>query len=274
MNNARHIRHSHRHFGISYPISLGQRIYSTLAVPLGVIVFSLAVFGLLSITPAIATQDISLPIIWLGLLATFGRLLAAFVLALLAAVPIAVFIGHNPVAERVLFPLFDVIQSIPVLAFFPVIIWFFLKFSFFDGAAIFVLFMTMLWNIVFTMVGGMKMIPADIKAASQVFGIRGIQYIATVLLPAVLPEIITGSLLAWGQGWTIIIVAEALHNYVPAGTTQQDLFGIGSILVQAAAEGRNTLLMASLIVLVVAIAFLNFFVWQNLLRYAEKYKFD
>lgn len=276
MEPGRHIHHLHQRIRVSYPISTGQKIYSIVVIPLAVLFAALVVITLFSSRfpnlPAISTIDYQS--LALALFATFVRLLIAYVLSLLLAIPLALLVSENAWTERVFLPFFDVVQSIPVLAFFPVVILFFVKLNFFDGAAIFILFLSMLWNIVFSVVGGLKTIPQDIKNAAIVFGVRKIKYIREVLLPSVVPHIVTGSLLAWAQGWNIIIVAEVIHTYLPGGMPSQDLYGIGSILVNAIASGQNNLFFLSLLLMIGAIAILNFFVWQKLLRYAERYRFE
>lgn len=272
MDNKKHIHHSARHFGFSYPISLWQRIHSAFA-PLILIVIVFVVLSLFSIFP-IAHTVVSPSLIGEALLATFIRILIAYCLALALSVPLALLVNRSPLMERILLPVFDVAQSIPVLAFFPLIIIFFIHFGFTDAAAIFIIFLSMLWNIVFSLVGGMKVIPNDIKDAAHVFGIQGKDFVRRITLPATIPYIVTGSLLAWAQGWNIVIVAEVLHTYIPGGTPGQDLFGIGSMLVNATASGQNGIFVAAIFAMIVLIALLNFFVWQKLLHYAERYKFE
>ena len=84
-------------------------------------------------------------------------------LALLCSIPLAVLVTHNRFAEHVFLPVFDVLQSIPVLAFFPVAIIFFVHYGFYSGAASILIFLSMLWNMVFSLVGGLHSIPAEIK---------------------------------------------------------------------------------------------------------------
>jgi NitT/TauT family transport system permease protein len=206
--------------------------------------------------------------------ATLTRLLIAYALALIAAVPLVALSRHSLLTEKIFLPFFDVMQSIPVLAFFPLIAGIFLQFGLSDAAAVFVIFLAMLWNIVFSLVAGLKAIPRDISWAAKVFGVKGSAYMWRVLLPAVTPSLITGSLLAWAQGWNIIIVAEVLHTYIPFGTGSDDLYGIGSILVDSVALGEIGTFITAVIFLVGAIALINFFVWQRLLNYAEKYRFE
>jgi NitT/TauT family transport system permease protein len=206
--------------------------------------------------------------------ATFGRLLIAYVLALALSLPLALFVTHSPVAQKIFLPLFDVMQSLPVLAFFPVAIIFFVHYKFYYGAAVFIIFLSMLWNIVFSLVGGLHSIPADIKEAGVIFGIRGFSYVRKILLPAIVPFLITGSLLAWAQGWNIVIVAEVLHTYIPGGTNSSDVFGIGSVLVHASSAGQEQTFLLAIAIMIVAIALLNLFVWQKLLTYGERFKFE
>jgi NitT/TauT family transport system permease protein len=272
MDNRKHIRHSGRHFGFSYPTSFWQRIHSAFA-PLILILILFALLSIFSIFPIVPTA-ISPLLIGKALLATFFRIAIAYCLALIFAIPLAILVNVSPLMERLLLPLFDIAQSVPVLAFFPIIIVFFVRFGLLDASAIFILFITMLWSIIFSLVGGIKVIPTDIKDAAHVFGIRGWNFVKKIILPATVPYLITGSLLAWAAGWNIVIVAEVLHTYIPGGNPVNDLFGIGSILVNASAKGENGVFVIAILTMVAVIALLNFFVWQKLLHYAERYKFE
>lgn len=274
MSNQKQFKHL-RHVGyLSYPISTAQRIYSAIVTPLLSILFLVVVLKLFSVSTSVPTGDVSWINLGMATLATFLRLLIAYVLALAVAIPLAIIIYKRPALESILLPLFDIVQSIPVLAFFPVVILVFIKLNFFDGAAIFILFLSMVWNIVFSIVGGMKVIPGDIKSAAKVFNIRGFDFIHQIFLPAVFPSLVTGSLLAWAQGWNVVIVAEVLHTYIPGGTSGQDLFGIGSTLVYAAASGQQNVFVSAVLCIIFIITLLNLFVWQRLLNYAEKYRFE
>lgn len=272
MDNKKHIHHSGRHFGFSYPVSIWQRLHAAFAPVLAIVVLFvvLRVFAIFPIIP----ENVSLLLVFDALFTTFGRILVAYIFALIVSIPLALLVTKSAFMERLLLPLFDIAQSVPVLAFFPIVIVFFIHFGFTNGAAIFIIFLSMLWNIVFSLVGGLNVIPADIRSAAHVFGIKGIALVRKITLPAIVPYIITGSLLSWAQGWNIVIVAEVLHTYIPGGTASNDLFGIGSMLVNATAHGDNGIFVVSILSMVLLIAFLNFFVWQKLLHYAERYKFE
>lgn len=269
------IRHYHHHYHFSYVTSLKRHFVSVTIVALVLSLILMSVFRFLSPThPTINLAQLSTVDFISAAFATFYRLTVAYFLALILAVPLALLITLTPRMEKILLPIFDVLQSVPALAFFPLIVLVFIKVNFFDGAAIFIIFLSMIWNLVFSMVGGLKTIPSDIESCAQVFKATGLKKLLYITLPAVFPYITTGSLLAWAQGWNVIIVAEALHNYIPSSSTSVDLLGLGSLLVNASYLGNNTIFLVSLLIMIFLITLLNFFIWQKLLHFAERFKFD
>ncbi len=176
--------------------------------------------------------------------------------------------------ESILLPIYDVLESIPVLAFFPVIILFFVRSNFLEGAALYMLFFSMVWSIIFNTIGGIKVIPREVFAVGKIFGLSPWNQFTKIILPALFPPLVTGSILALAAGWNIVIVAEALHVYAPHTTKPHDLYGIGSVLVNAAASGNTGALVSALTLLILVIAGINLGIWQPLLAHAEKYKFE
>ena len=266
--------HYSHHGHAKRPISLLQRINLTLFIPLALIIITALVIGIHFI-PALALVPIPWGMLVGGVAATFLRLLAAYTLSLIIAVPLAIWTQTNRKVEQIMLPIFDVLESVPVLVFFPVVIIFFVKLQMLNTAAIFIIFVSMLWTIVFNVISGFKLVPQDIFSVAHVFKISGLRKLREIILPAIFPSIIVGSLLAWAGGWNIIIVAEVLHTYVPTGTTPvKDLFGIGSILVNASANNDRLVFLAAVIVIIITITLLNVIVWQRLLRTSEKFKFE
>lgn len=268
------IRHYHHHYHFSYVTSF-RRHFSTVVVVIAVLILLLLIL-LKFLTPqrTIDLNQISAFSLVIATINTLVRLIIAYALALVLSIPLALFITSNPKTEKVLLPIVDILQSIPVLAFFPIIVLAFIRANFLDGAAIFIIAVTMIGNLVFSIIGGLKTVPSDIENAAYVFGAKGLRKLTAVTLPAIFPYIMTGSLLAWSQAWSIIIVAEALHTYIPHGTTQNDLIGLGSLLVDAFASGKNAIFLTSLSVMIVIISLLNYFVWQKLLHATERFRFD
>lgn len=269
------VRHYHHHYHFSYTTTLKRHFWISLSTLLILVFLLFIAFRFLApARPLINLDQLSGAGLLAATFATFYRLTTAYILAVVVSIPLALLITSTSKVEKILLPFFDVLQSIPVLAFFPIIVLVFIKANFFDGAAIFIIFLSMLWNLVFSMVGGLKTIPADIESAAKVFRARGLRKLRYITIPAIFPYIITGSFLAWAQGWNIIIVAEVLHNYIPNANTSYDLYGLGSLLVNASYQGKNSVFLAAILVMVILIVLLDFFVWQKLLHFVERYKFD
>lgn len=269
------VRHYHHHYHFSYTTSLKRHLSSIGIVVIFLVVLSILGFSFTATSPSLLNlNQLSLLDILSATLHTLVRLTAAYLICLVLSVPLALFITSTPKVERILLPLFDIIQSIPILAFFPLIVLVFIKLDFFEGAAIFVLVMSMLWTLVFSMIGGLKTIPEDIKSASLIFHAKGFKKLRYITLPSIFPYIITGSLLSWAGGWNILIVAEVLHTYIPNGKSSQDLFGLGSLLVNSIYQGKNSIFLASIICMIILIGLMNFFIWQKMLHFVERYKFD
>ncbi len=269
------VKHYHHQYNLSYQTSFKRHFTLTIIVlAVLVVIFLLSFQHIFPTRTLLNFERFSLVDLVLAVLATSFRLLIAYGFALIIALPLALLATMSARAEKIFLPIFDILQSIPVLAFFPIIVLLFLKFGLYEGSAIFVLIITMVWSLVFSIVGGIKIIPEDVLAAAFVFGARGWKKLWFVVLPAIFPYLLTGSLLSWASGWNIIIVAEALHNYIPNSTPTADLFGLGSLLVNASLRGQNEAFLGGLVIMVLTIGTMNFFVWQKLLHKAEKFKFD
>lgn len=268
------IRHYHHHYHFSYLTSKKRHFSATLIVIAIVTFIFLVLFHYLTPHKALDLNQLSPTIILLATFNTLFRLLVSYVASLFLSIPIAILITQNPRWEKILLPIADVVQSVPVLAFFPIIVVLFIKLNALEGAVIFILFMEMLWYLVFSMIGGLKTIPQDILDAAKIFNVKGYKKLWYITIPSVFPYLITGSLIAWASGWSILIVAEALHSYIPGGSSANDPLGLGSLLVNSFYKGENALFLGSLITMIIVITLINFFVWQKLLHLAERYKFD
>jgi NitT/TauT family transport system permease protein len=208
----------------------------------------------------------------LAALATMLRLTIAYTLSVSLAILIASLVTSNRYAEQWLMPVFDILQSVPVLAFFPLAVVLFARVGFYEGAAQLVLLTAMLWPILFNLIGAVRTIPRDVQDAARVYGARGLRYWRHVILPAAFPALVTGSMLALGAGWNIVIAAEFI-NY---GGHRITLLGLGSLLDQATQSDPpdNLLFLLALALMIAVIVLTNRLVWHWMLARAERYKFE
>ncbi|MBI5227053.1 ABC transporter permease subunit [Candidatus Micrarchaeota archaeon] len=208
-------------------------------------------------------------------LLTFLRMLGAYALCIIFSVPIGILVGHNDRASKILVPILDILQSVPVLGFLPFAILFLIN-NFPGGyigtevAAIFLIFTSMTWAIVFNTIEGIKTIPNDVRDASRLVGLDGLRYIFEVVLPAIYPAFISGSMTAWGGGWYFLVAGE----FMSLGAKQYVLPGVGSFIAQSAYSGDINHSLLGIGILATMVLFMNTFVWRPLLVRSKKFSFE
>jgi NitT/TauT family transport system permease protein len=205
---------------------------------------------------------------------TLSRMTIAYALSLAFALGYGIATAMNHRASHVLLPLLDILQSVPVLGFAPVIFILFLtRFPGLLGqeiASIIMIFAAMAWAPTFGVIAGINAIPADIKEASRAYGVRGLRYLRQIVLPAVYPELVWSSILAWGGGWYLIPIEE----YTNFGAKSVNLQGLGYYIAKAAASSDLGSSLFGLIFLVGVIFAIDRLVWRPLSARAEKYKYE
>ncbi len=172
--------------------------------------------------------------------ASFTRMLIAYILSLGFAIVYGYFAASNATGERILIPVLDILQSVPILGFFPVAIAVFVRLT--PGspiganfASIFLIFTSMSWNMVFGVYESLKSVPSDLKEAADTFDVHGIRRLRRVLLPATTNRLVYNSVLSWTGGWYFLVAAELIST--ASSTTR--LSGIGTFLLTAAAGGTG-----------------------------------
>jgi nitrate/nitrite transport system permease protein len=148
------------------------------------------------------------------LLASLKRVAYGYSLAVIAGVSLGVLVGQSTWALRGLDPLFQVLRTVPPLAWLPISLA-----GFRDGhpSAIFVIFITSIWPIIINTSIGIRNIPQDYSNVAKVIRLNGIEYFAKIMLPAAAPFIFSGLRIGVGLSWLAIVAAEMLIGGVGIG---------------------------------------------------------
>jgi nitrate/nitrite transport system permease protein len=148
------------------------------------------------------------------LLASLKRVAYGYSLAVLAGVGLGVLVGHSTWALRGLDPLFQVLRTVPPLAWLPISLA-----GFQDGqpSAIFVIFITSVWPIIINTSIGIRNIPDDYRNVARVIRLNGVEYFGKIMLPAAAPFIFSGLRIGVGLSWLAIVAAEMLIGGVGIG---------------------------------------------------------
>jgi nitrate/nitrite transport system permease protein len=148
------------------------------------------------------------------LLASLRRVAYGYSLAVIAGVSLGVLVGQSTWALRGLDPLFQVLRTVPPLAWLPISLA-----GFRDGnpSAIFVIFITSIWPIIINTSVGIRNIPEDYRNVAKVIRLNGFEYFGQIMLPAAAPYIFSGLRIGVGLSWLAIIAAEMLIGGVGIG---------------------------------------------------------
>lgn len=198
--------------------------------------------------------------------ATFLRVNLALLLGALWTVPAGVAIGLHPRVTRMAQPLVQVAASVPATALFPVILLILIRAGGGLGVgSIVLLLLGTQWYILFNVIAGATAIPTDLKEATSVFGIRGMERWRTLILPSIFPYLVTGLVTASGGAWNASIVAEYFHFQ---GQTISTL-GLGSTISQATDSGNLDLLVAATVAMATIVVTINRLVWRRMYKKAQ-----
>ncbi len=207
-----------------------------------------------------------------GLIATLLRVFAALIIALAWTVPLGVAIGTNKKLSNFLQPFVQILASIPATALFPVFLLFLLALpGGLNIAAVLLMLLGTQWYLLFNIIAGASAIPQDLKYTAKLLHIKKWQRWKTLILPALFPYLITGSIAASGGAWNASIVAE----YVNFGGRIMSTNGIGAIISESTAAGNYPVLLASTLSMILTVVLINRFLWRRLYRLAEEqYRLD
>ena len=139
----------------------------------------------------------------------FGYLLACFV-----GVALGTLVGQSTWAMRGLDPIFQVLRTVPPLAWLPLSLA-----AFRNGqpSAIFVIFITAIWPIIINTAVGIRNIPQDYRNVAQVLRLNHLEFFVKIMVPAAAPYIFTGLRIGIGLSWLAIVAAEMLIGGVGIG---------------------------------------------------------
>jgi nitrate/nitrite transport system permease protein len=154
------------------------------------------------------------------------RVLQGFTLAAIVGITIGIVVGTNEFLYDALDPIFQILRTIPPLAWLPIAL---ATFQQSNPSAIFVIFITSIWPIIINTIAGVQQIPQDYVNVSKVLQLSQKEYFLDVVFPATVPYIFTGLRIGVGLSWLAIVAAEMLIGGVGIGFFIWDAWNAANI---------------------------------------------
>jgi NitT/TauT family transport system permease protein len=249
-------------------------------LPLVLVVLALAAYGAMQMArPFVLGQPtpISLDPAYLPyyLLRTILRMFSALGAALLFTFAFAVVATRWRSAEKIMVPLLDVLQSLPILGFQAIAITPFI--ALFPGnllgvecAAIFAIFTSQAWNMAFSLYQSMKTIPPELAEAARVFRLSAWQRFWRLELPFAMPALLWNMMMSMSGGWFLLVAAEAIS------VAGQDikLPGIGAYIAVAIEQKNGGAIAWAIAAMFAGILLYDQLFFRPLLAWADKFRFE
>jgi len=147
-------------------------------------------------------------------LTSLGRVLIGYGIAAVVGIALGILIGQSVFAFRALDPLFQVLRTVPPLAWLP------LSLAVFQQAgpsAIFLIFITAIWPVILNTAVGVQTIPAAYRNVAKVLALNPYEYFTRIMLPATVPHMFTGLRIGVGMSWLAIVAAEMVQGGTGVG---------------------------------------------------------
>ena len=178
-------------------------------------------------------------------------------------------------AEKVLVPLLDILQSIPILGFLSITVTAFI--ALFPGnllgvecAAIFAIFTSQAWNMAFSAYQGFRTVPAELSEAAAVFQLSGWQRFWRLELPFAMPGLLWNMMMSMSGGWFFVVASEAIS----VSNQNIKLPGIGSYIALAIEQRNLHAIGWAIAAMLIGILLYDQLFFRPLLAWADKFRFE
>ncbi len=203
------------------------------------------------------------------------RITIAYILSLAFTLVYGYVAAYNPRAERIMIPLLDILQSIPVLSFLPGVML--AMVALFprhqvgvEMGAILLIFTGQVWNMAFSFYSSLKSIPREMREAAKIYRFNWYQRFTQFELPYAAIGLVWNSMMSVAGGWFFLMACEMFV----LGNDDFRLPGLGSYLQTAASAGDTQAILWGVGTMIAVIVLLDQIVWRPVIAWAEKFKVE
>ena len=203
------------------------------------------------------------------------RMLAGLALALVFALGYATWAAKNERAGKLLIPILDVLQSVPILGFISITVVFFMSLA--GGrvlgaelAAIFAIFTSQAWNMAFSVYQSLRTVPSELREAADSFRLTPWMRFWRLEIPFAMPGLVWNMMMSMSGGWFFVVAAEA----VTVGDTTFSLPGVGTYISLAIARRDLTAIGWAIATMLVVILVYDQILFRPLVAWMDRFRFE
>jgi NitT/TauT family transport system permease protein len=203
------------------------------------------------------------------------RMLAALALSLLFTLSYGTLAAKSARAGRLLIPVLDILQSVPILGFISITVVFFLSLA--PGrvlgaelAAVFAIFTSQAWNMAFSFYQSLRTVPDELREASDAFLLSPWRRFWQLEVPFAMPALIWNMMMSMSGGWFFVVAAEA----ITVGNTTVMLPGVGSYIARAIEQRNLTAIGWAIITMLIVVLIYDQLLFRPLVAWADRFRVE
>lgn len=203
------------------------------------------------------------------------RMFIAFFFALLFTFVYGRAAARNTTAQKIMIPILDILQSIPVLGFLSITVTGFMaifphSLLGLEFASIFAIFTAQAWNMTFSFYQSISTIPRELNEAASMIRLDAYARFTRLELPYSMIGLVWNSMMSFGGGWFFLAASEALT----VGHHTVELPGIGSYIATAINEGNTQATVDGVVAMMLLIVVVDQLFWRPIVAWSQKFKMD
>jgi len=203
------------------------------------------------------------------------RILIAMMLSLVFTFTYATLAAKSRSAERLLVPLLDILQSVPILGFISVTVVFFMSLA--PGrvlgaefASIFAIFTSQAWNMAFSFYQSLRTVPIELEEVTRNFRLSAWMRFWRLDVPFAIPQLIWNMMMSMSGSWFFVVASEAIS----VGNTTVTLPGIGSYIALAIEHRDLAAVIWAICTMLVVILIYDQVLFRPLVAWADRFRFE
>jgi nitrate/nitrite transport system permease protein len=149
-----------------------------------------------------------------NVLTSLERVGIGFGLAAIVGIGLGILVGQSVFAYRALDPLFQILRTVPPLAWLPISLALFKQAG---PSTLFLIFITAIWPVILNTAAGVQAMPQTYRNVGKVLALSPLQYFFKIMLPATVPYMFTGLRIGVGMSWLAIVAAEMVQGGTGVG---------------------------------------------------------
>jgi NitT/TauT family transport system permease protein len=206
---------------------------------------------------------------------TTARMFTGLSFSLLFTLTYATWAAKSPRAEKLLIPILDILQSVPIIGFMSVTLVFFMSLApgrvlGVEFASIFLVFTSQAWNMAFSFYQSLRTVPIELQEVAESFRLSPWMRFWRLEVPFGLPALLWNIMLSMAGGWFFVVAAEA----IAVGTTTITLPGIGSYVALAIQQGNLKAIGWAILTMLIVIVACDQLIFRPLVAWADRFRIE